>query len=1251
MLCSTFRGGLPRPIFSIGSKFALLLPNLIITLLSSLHGAKAQVPLTAQASVLLQLKSQWPSVDLSSWTASSDCLTWNGVTCDSYGNIKEINLQGFSLTEGLPSIIGSLPYLEVLNLAVNSMTGTLPTELGNLKNLTSLVLGTNKFKGPIPAGLAGLPNLRYVFLNSNDLNGTIPANLGRNQPLLRVLDFSFNGLTGPIPASISEATALTQLTLKSNALSGSIPWDIGNLTSLTTLELENNELSGTIPDSIGALSMLNDLILGENRLSGSIPTSVCNCTALTTLDLGSNQLTGPIPADIGALKQLTVLKLQVNSLSGQIPASITELSSLTYLDVHENNLGYSLPSEIGKLSQLQWLDFSVNNVSGDLPRSITNLTALQTWLFTYNNVTGDFPEDIGKLHNLVRLYANANYLVKNSSHYHAWSNLTKLQLMDLSGYKLNGSIPDEIIRLPSIAQLKCTFCNLTGPFPAELAVLPTLKYIDIGKNGLTGALPTLFSPTLLAFDVSGNNLSGTLNVTSSVPGQKLQLQAIAVSVNNLSGSLPDILSVAPNLQVLGMKNNSFTGEIPSAILDANSNGSLFLLASNNPLCATSPSAEDPRIAAACKFRKVNAPYYAPMICETTSCATGLFPSPHRLARNNTCVCTNAFEVQLKLWSPDFIHASEKVRLELEEVLAVLLNVATTQVRITELSEHGILRDWNAFVQVFPAGEENWDFVATTVMLSVLESNSSSLGNYFGWNEIVASDLTSLLDGVPGLTPSPPFAIYTPPPPSSVTQIMTPRAPSKTNSAMLTGITVAVALLVVLALIGAFILWRRHVALRQVEVDELMDGKGGKYATGAAGTLEEGGAALSLLTLRMKVEEHFVRPITLEELVAATNEWDPKNKLGEGGYGVVYLGRAKSDSGRVQQWAVKRARRVSQMTLNTFQAEVSALSAMNHRNLVHLVGYCLEGNEQILVYEYVANGTLHDWLHRRKKKVLTFRQRLEIAVGTAQALHYLHNFAKPPIVHRDVKSDNILVDAEMQSKVADFGLLKNMSLANSGSGGAMSTRIAGTRGYLDPEYKRTFKVTAKSDVYSFGVVLLELITGKLPYEECTAASTGSEKHLLENGSAELLADWARTQQESANSGDSGLSEGTVISTAVADPQLRGDFPPEAMKALLVVARMCTQAKGRLRPAMAEVAYRLADLHKGLYGGEGTPVTCAQTEGEDRQLFGSGREENGGEKTSTFSLRSYDKYFVDSMAMGSIIPECKADGEETGKGEHP
>ncbi|XP_058759888.1 calmodulin-binding receptor-like cytoplasmic kinase 3 isoform X2 [Vicia villosa] len=217
-------------------------------------------------------------------------------------------------------------------------------------------------------------------------------------------------------------------------------------------------------------------------------------------------------------------------------------------------------------------------------------------------------------------------------------------------------------------------------------------------------------------------------------------------------------------------------------------------------------------------------------------------------------------------------------------------------------------------------------------------------------------------------------------------------------------------------------------------------------------------------------------LNLSQVSKATRNFSETLQIGEGGFGTVY--RANLDDGLVV--AVKRAKREHFESLRTeFSSEVELLAKIDHRNLVKLLGYIDKGNERILITEFVPNGTLREHLDGLFGKILDFNQRLEIAIDVAHGLTYLHLYAEKQIIHRDVKSSNILLTERMRAKVADFGFAKLGPVSNDHT--HISTKVKGTVGYLDPEYMKTYHLTPKSDVYSFGILLLEILTGRRPVE--------------------------------------------------------------------------------------------------------------------------------------------------------------------------
>ncbi|CAO2191191.1 unnamed protein product [Urochloa humidicola] len=290
--------------------------------------------------------------------------------------------------------------------------------------------------------------------------------------------------------------------------------------------------------------------------------------------------------------------------------------------------------------------------------------------------------------------------------------------------------------------------------------------------------------------------------------------------------------------------------------------------------------------------------------------------------------------------------------------------------------------------------------------------------------------------------------------------------------------------------------------------------------------------------------------TYDELVGITGGVAAGNVIGEGGFGKVYTG-ALPDGRRV---AVKQLKVGSGQGEKEFRAEVDIISRIHHRHLVTLVGYCVTENHRLLVYEFVPNNTLEHHLHGKGLPVMDWHKRMKIAIGAARGLTYLHEDCHPRIIHRDIKSANILIDDAFEAKVADFGLAKltNDSLTH------ISTRVMGTFGYMAPEYASSGKLTDRSDVFSFGVVLLELITGRKPVD---ASQPLGEESLVE---------WARVLLMDALDTDDFRE--------IADPALECRFSKTEMRRMVEAAAACVRHSATKRPKMVQV-WRSLDVDDG------------------------------------------------------------------------
>ncbi|KAL2478739.1 Calmodulin-binding receptor-like cytoplasmic kinase 2 [Forsythia ovata] len=292
--------------------------------------------------------------------------------------------------------------------------------------------------------------------------------------------------------------------------------------------------------------------------------------------------------------------------------------------------------------------------------------------------------------------------------------------------------------------------------------------------------------------------------------------------------------------------------------------------------------------------------------------------------------------------------------------------------------------------------------------------------------------------------------------------------------------------------------------------------------------------------------------TMEEIYKATRNFSPSFKIGQGGFGTVYKGRLEDGT----LVAVKRAKKiVYDKHLGTeFQSEVRTLERVEHLNLVKFHGYLEHGDERIIVVEHVPNGTLREHLDCVQGNVLDFASRLDIAIDVAHAVTYLHMYTDHPIIHRDIKSSNILLTENLRAKVADFGFARLGADSESGDT-HVSTQVKGTAGYLDPEYLKTYQLTEKSDVYSFGILLVELVTGRRPIEP--------KRELKER----ITARWAMKK----------FSDGDAILTL--DPRLqRSPVNNFVMEKILELALQCLAPHRRNRPTMKKCAEILWSIRK-------------------------------------------------------------------------
>ncbi|GFZ18971.1 protein kinase superfamily protein [Actinidia rufa] len=325
--------------------------------------------------------------------------------------------------------------------------------------------------------------------------------------------------------------------------------------------------------------------------------------------------------------------------------------------------------------------------------------------------------------------------------------------------------------------------------------------------------------------------------------------------------------------------------------------------------------------------------------------------------------------------------------------------------------------------------------------------------------------------------------------------------------------------------------------------------------------------------------------TYEELADATHGFSADKILGEGGFGCVYKGYLVDG----REVAVKQLKIGGGQGEREFRAEVEIISRVHHRHLVTLVGYCISDHQRLLVYEYIPNNTLHYHLHGEGRPVMEWATRVRVAAGAARGIAYLHEDCHPRIIHRDIKSSNILLDNNFEARVADFGLAKLAGDTNT----HVTTRVMGTFGYMAPEYASSGKLTEKSDVFSFGVVLLELITGRKPVD-------GSQPL-----GDESLVEWARPLLAQALE--------TEKFDELVDPRLEKTYLETEMFRMIEAAAVCIRHLASKRPRMSQVVRaldsmgELSDLTNGMRPGQSEIFDSRQQSAQirmfQRMAFGS------------------------------------------------
>ncbi|XWS55427.1 hypothetical protein CRYUN_Cryun10bG0172900 [Craigia yunnanensis] len=899
--------------------------------------------------------------------------------------------------------------------------------------------------------------------------------------------------------------------------------------SIVSLDISNSNISGSLSPVITQLPSLANLSVSGNNFSGEFPQKINKLTRLQFLNISNNMFSGELNWKFSQMKELVVLDAYDNNFNGSLPLGVTELLKLTHLNFGGNYFSGEIPNAYGSLEQLKYLSLAGNDLGGSIPAELGNLTNLkQLFLGYYNEFDGGIPPEFGKLVNLVHLDL-ANCSLEGPIPPEL-GNLKKLDTLFLQTNEINGSIPPQIGSLSNLKSLDLSNNMLTGDIPLELsglrelillnlfvnrfhgeipqfiAELPKLEVLKLWHNNFTGPIPSKLGENdgLIELDLSTNKLTG-LVPKSLCFGRRLQililfnnflfgplpedlckcdtLSRVRMGQNYLTGSIPNGFLYLPELSLVELQNNYLSGRIPQDTGKVPTKLGQLNL-SNNRLSGSLPASIG-------NFSSLQ------ILLLSSNRFTGEIPS--EIGRLETVLKLDMSRNNFSGTIP-----SKLGNCLLLTYLDLSQNHLTGPIPV-QIAQIHILNylnvSWNHLNQSLP--KEIGSIISLT---SADFSHNNFSGSIPQFGQYSFFNSTSFV-GNPQLCGS-----YWNTCNYSSASPLELHNQSGTNSQ----VPVKFKLLFALGLLVCSLVF----------------------------------AALAIIkTQKVRRNSHSWKLTAFQKLEFGSKDilecLKENNVIGRGGAGIVYRGIMPNG----EQVAVKKLLGISKGSShdNGLSAEIQTLGNIRHRNIVRLQAFCSNKETNLLVYEYMPNGSLGEILHGKGGGYLRWDTRLKIAIEAAKGLCYLHHDCSPLILHRDVKSNNILINSDFEAHVADFGLAK--FLQDTGTSECMSA-IAGSYGYIAPEYAYTLKIDEKSDVYSFGVVLLELVTGRRP-----VGDFGEEG--LD------IVQWTKRQTN-------WNKEGVV---KILDQRVSNIPVDEAMQ-VFFVAMLCVEEHSVERPTMREVVQMLA-----------------------------------------------------------------------------
>ncbi|KAL2320392.1 hypothetical protein Fmac_029361 [Flemingia macrophylla] len=972
----------------------------------------------------------------------------------------------------------------------------------------------------------------------------------------KVTELNLTGLHGgQLAPSVGDLSELRVLSLAGNMFSGEIPASLGNLRFLEVLELQGNNFSGRIPDQM-SFTFIHSLLfvnLSGNAFSGSLPSGVISSGSVKIVDLSNNQFSGVIPLN-GSCDSLKHLKLSRNFLTGEIPRQIGKCRNLRTLLVDGNILEGRIPPEIGGVVELRVLDVSRNSLTGRVPKDLANCVKLSVLVLTdlfedhseggfedgfrgeFNAFVGNIPHEVLLLSSLRVLWApRANLGGRLPS---GWSDLCSLRVFNLAQNYVTGVVPESLGMCRNLSFLDLSCNNLVGYLPTLQLQVPCMMYFNVSRNNISGTLPGFRNEScrVSALEFDGFDEDAYFDF----PVWRFQKNALIGSVseensalvvshdfswNSFVGSLP-LFSIGDHFltanhkvsYALSLNDNKFNGTLPNTLVsNCDDLKTLSVNLSVNQLSSGNLQAS----LLGCLMLTDFEAAYNQIVGSIGSGIGDLVMLQHLDLSGNKLsgsLPNQLGNLQNMKW---MLLGGNNLTGEIPSQLGQLTSLA-----VLNLS-------YNALVGTIPTS------LSDAKSLEILLLDHNNLSGEIPLSFATLSNLAQLDVSFNNLSGHIPHLqhnncdsykgnehLHSCPDPysDSSASLSVPLDVQHTHRqrklrtlliAMVTSASVALCTLmgIVLLIFSGRSKFGRISSIRRRQVVTFQD---------------------------------VPTELSYDRVATATGNFSLRFLIGTGGFGSTY--KAELSPGFLV--AIKRLSIGRFQGIQQFETEIRTLGRIRHKNLVTLIGYYVGKAEMFLIYNYLSGGNLEAFIHDRSGKNVQWPVIYKIATDIAEALAYLHYSCVPRIVHRDIKPSNILLDEDLNAYISDFGLARLLEVSETHA----TTDVAGTFGYVAPEYATTCRVSDKADVYSFGVVLLELMSGRKSLDPSFSVY----------GNGFNIVPWAELL----------MTEGRCSELFLCTLWESG--PKEKLMGLLKLALTCTEETLSIRPSMKQVLEKLKQL---------------------------------------------------------------------------